>query len=86
VLLYWKLVLSDQFSLITTSEPVNQAYSWFTFQVRTLHSGNLPIWDPFIFAGRSFPGEMQTGAFYRLNWLLALFPAESPRPLVAKAL
>jgi hypothetical protein len=39
-----------------------------------LRSGSFPIWDPFIFAGRSFPGEMQTGAFYPLNWLLALSP------------
>lgn len=74
VLFYWKILLTHQFSLLTDSESVNQAYSWFHFLAANLRSGVFPLWDPYMFAGRSFAGEMQTGAFYPLNWLLALVP------------
>ncbi|MGH9615042.1 MAG: hypothetical protein ACRD4P_18415, partial [Bryobacteraceae bacterium] len=74
VLFYWKILLTHQFSLLADSEPVNQAYSWFHFLAANLRSGVFPLWDPYMFAGRSFTGEMQTGAFYPLNWLLALAP------------
>ncbi|HXF25977.1 MAG TPA: YfhO family protein [Bryobacteraceae bacterium] len=74
VLFYWKILLTQQFSLLADSEAVNQAYSWFHFLAANLRSGVFPLWDPYMFAGRSFAGEMQTGAFYPLNWLLALVP------------
>lgn len=73
-LFYWKIVLTDQFSLLTQGESVNQGYTWYTFQVRMLRHGHLPMWDPFTLGGRSFVGEMDTGAFSPLNWLLALVP------------
>lgn len=74
ILFYWKTLLTNQFSVLTPLESVNQAYSWFTFEVRALRAGQFPLWDPFMHAGRSFVGEMQTGLFYPLHWLLALVP------------
>src|SRR5690242_10075926 len=75
VLFYWKILLTRQFSLLTESEGVNQAYAWYHFCIACLRQGILPLWDPYMFAGRSFTGEMQTAAFYPLNVLLALFPS-----------
>jgi hypothetical protein len=74
ILFYWKILLTGQFSLLTESEGVNQAYSWYHFWIGSLRQGVLPLWDPYMFAGRSFAGEMQTAAFYPLNLLLALVP------------
>lgn len=74
VAFYWKITLSGQFSLLTNSETVAQAYSWFHFWVESVRQGTLPLWDPYAFAGRSYPGEMQTAAFYPLHLILALFP------------
>lgn len=74
VLFYWKILLTRQFSLLTESEGVNQAYAWYHYWIGCLRHGILPLWDPYMFAGRSFAGEMQTAAFYPLNLLLALFP------------
>ncbi|MGA2433718.1 MAG: YfhO family protein [Bryobacteraceae bacterium] len=74
ILYYWKILLTSQFSLLTGRESVSQAYSWFHFWIRSIRHGSLPLWDPYSFAGRSFPGEMQTAAFYPLNFLLLLFP------------
>ena len=74
ILFYWKLIFSNQFSLLTAGESVNQAYSWLQFIIKSIRRGSLPTWDSFTFSGHSFIGEMQTGAFYPVHWLLALIP------------
>jgi len=74
VVFYWQILLTRQFSLLTGSEEVNQAYSWLNLWVGHIRQGVLPLWDPYTFAGHSFSGEMQTAVFYPLNLLLALFP------------
>ena len=45
VLFYWKLLLTNQFSLLTGYEAVNQAYSWFSFWVRGIQQGAWPLWE-----------------------------------------
>jgi len=74
VVFYWRILLTRQFSLLTESEGVAQAYAWLTFWVSSIRHGVLPLWDPYTLAGHSFVGEMQTAAFYPLHLLLALFP------------
>ncbi|MBV8732993.1 MAG: YfhO family protein, partial [Acidobacteriia bacterium] len=74
LLFYWKILLTRQFSLLTEPEGVNQSYAWLRYWVYSIRHGVLPLWDPYVFAGRSFAGEMQTAAFYPLHLLLALFP------------
>jgi len=74
VLFYWKIVLTGQFSLLTSAEGVNQAYSWTQYWIVGIRHGILPLWDPYVSAGHSFAGEMQTGAFNPLHLLLALVP------------
>jgi hypothetical protein len=73
-LFYWKILLTHQFSLLTDGESVNQGYSWMHFTITSIRHGRLPIWDPYTLSGHSFPGEMQTAAFYPVHLLLALFP------------
>jgi len=81
VLFYWKILLTKQFSLLTENEGVNQAYSWLRFWIYSVRHWSLPIWDPYSWAGHSFPGEMQTAAFYPLHLLLALFPLNKDQVL-----
>ncbi len=74
-LLYnWKILIGHQFSLLTGYEGANQAYAWYTFLARSLHSGGPLLWDPYSFSGHPFLEEMQNGAFGPLNLLLSLFP------------
>jgi hypothetical protein len=73
VLFYWKILLTNQFSLLTGYEGVNQAYSWFNFWVHSIKQGVWPLWDPYTYSGRIFSGEMQNGSFYPLYLPLALF-------------
>ena len=73
-LFYWKILLTRQFSLLTDREAVNQGYAWMHFTITSIRNGRLAIWDPYTLSGHSFPGEMQTAAFYPIHLLLALFP------------
>jgi hypothetical protein len=74
VLFFWKILLTHQYSILVGEEGVRQWYSWLNFSVLSLKQSTLPLWDPYTGAGTSFSGEMQTGAFYPLNLLLALVP------------
>ncbi len=74
LLFYWKLFFPSQFTLLDGAEAVRQGYSWLHFWMRSVRAGNLPIWDPYALCGYSFPGEMQTGAFYPLYLFLLLLP------------
>lgn len=77
VLYYWRILIGHQFSQLTGFEGANQAYAWYTFLVRSLRSHTSLLWDAYSFAGHPFVEEMQTGAFYPVNLLLALFPLNS---------
>jgi len=77
VAFYWKIVFTRQFSMLTIAEPINQAYSWFHFWAESIRHGELPLWDPYAFGGRSFAGEMQPAVFYPLHLVFALFPSDS---------
>ena len=77
ILYRWKILLTNQFTLLSYDEAVNQGYCWLTYCVRCLQHGKLPIWDPYNMAGQSFVGEMQTSAFSPFNFLVALFPLKA---------
>jgi hypothetical protein len=70
---YWRIVFTRRFSMVTDSETVSQAYSWFHFWAESIRHGVWPLWDPYAFAGRSYAGEMQMAAFYPLHLVFAPF-------------
>ncbi|HXE12292.1 MAG TPA: YfhO family protein [Bryobacteraceae bacterium] len=74
VIFNWRTLLTRQFTLLSEAEGVNQGYSWLVFCIHRIRHFQLPGWDPFTFAGRSFVGEMQTSAFSPFNLLLAAIP------------
>jgi len=76
-LFYWKLVFTKQFTVLGQWEPVTQSYSWYNFAASSIHKGILPIWDPFRFSGSTFIGEMQTGLFYPLKFLVYIMPLDA---------
>ena len=73
-LFFWKILFTNEFSVLDDSESANQAYSWHQFAVSTAQHGKLPLWDPYTWSGHSFVGEMQTGLFYPLKVLLYFWP------------
>jgi hypothetical protein len=73
-LFYWKTLLTNQFTKILDQESVNYTYSWLRFWIGSLREGRLPLWDPYVFCGRPFAGEMLPSAFYPLHLPLLLVP------------
>ena len=71
---YWKLVLTDQFTWLAGSDLSNMVLPWFQFEASEIHSGRLPLWDPYSWGGQPLVGQAQPGAAYPLNWLLFLAP------------
>ena len=73
-IVFWKIILTREYTILSYPDSSVQSYPWFQYIAVTLHRGNFPLWDPFTFGGRSFIGEVQTGAFYPLNILMGLLP------------
>ena len=77
VLVFWKVILIDEYSLLTYQDAASQTYPWTQYIAQMLHQGSFPFWDIYSDAGRSFGGEMQTGIFYPFNLILGLIPLNS---------
>lgn len=56
------------------TDPVRQQYPWRWLAVSLEKSGQLPLWNPYSFAGTPLLANFQTAAFYPLNMLLFLLP------------
>ncbi len=74
VLFFWKITLTQQFSVLMQQEQANQAYAWYHFSSAAFHQGIVPLWDPYTHAGRTFVGGMETGLFYPPKMLLYAWP------------
>jgi hypothetical protein len=54
-------------------DSLGQYFPWRDFAARALHSGHIPLWNPFQFCGTPFLANSQSAVFYPLNlifWLL----------------
>ena len=74
VIVFWKLILTGEYSMLTYTDCAFQTYPWAQYIAGVLHQGSFPFWDPYSQAGRFFIGETQTGVFYPLNLLMGFFP------------
>src|SRR5437763_1738415 len=52
------------------SDALTEFYPWTALATQALHRGQLPLWNPYAFAGTPFLAAMQTGLLYPLNLLL----------------
>lgn len=73
VLAFWKIVFTHQFSVLLNHDCATQ-YAWNHFAASTVKQGELPLWNPYVQAGRTFIGEMQTGVFYPLKLVSYIAP------------
>lgn len=55
---------------------VSFIYPNYRFAAKSLHSGELPLWNPFLYAGAPFITDNQSGVFYPVNLLLFLINPE----------
>ena len=74
VAIFWKVIFTAEYSLLTYRDSAQQAYPWTQYIAQALHNRSFPFWDIYTDAGRPFGGEMQSGIFYPFNLLLGLVP------------
>jgi hypothetical protein len=71
---YWKLTISREWTFLEGSDLANVVRPWLDFEAREFHSGRLPLWDPFEWAGHTLVGQVQPGIMNPLNWILFALP------------
>jgi len=69
-LLFWKIIFTSEYSLLTSCDNSRQWYAWYQFATHCFKSGLVPLWDPYVLSGNPFIGEGQPGLFYPLNLFL----------------
>src|SRR5512135_1705170 len=57
--------------------PLLQFYPWQRMAAEYYHAGQLPLWNSLVGSGAPLAANLQTGAFYPLNFLYLLLPTES---------
>lgn len=77
---YWRpLLAGDVWIPADGGDLVSFLYPLYRFVAEELRAGRVPLWNPYLYGGAPFIGEVQAGIFYPLNALLAfLFPPEFP--------
>ena len=70
---YWKL-LTKQYTWMDSPDLANQVLPWQQLQANSWHTGEFPLWDPYVWGGQPLIGQLQPGGAYPPNWLLFLMP------------
>jgi hypothetical protein len=71
---FWKLVLTKQYTWLDSPDNAFQVAPWLQAQAAAFHRGEWLLWDPLLIGGQSLIGQMQPGAAAPLNWLLFAWP------------
>src|SRR3990172_5227032 len=56
------------------TDPVRQTYPWRYLSVNEEKTGNLPIWNPYNFAGTPLLANFQSAVFYPFNLIFFVLP------------
>lgn len=68
------LVNGVPFKNFLITDPVRQLYPWRFLAMSLLKVGELPLWNPYQFAGSPLLPNLQTAAFYPFNFFFFLLP------------
>ncbi len=55
-------------------DTLRQLYPWKTLSIQLLKEGQLPLWNPYNFAGSPLLANFQSAVFYPLNIFYVMFP------------
>jgi hypothetical protein len=58
------------------TDPVRQQYPWRSLAIDLEKKGELPVWNPYNFSGTPLLANLQSSAFYPLNFLFFVVPFE----------
>ena len=69
----WQVALAGR--ILAGPDAFTYFYPMYEYASARLRSGELPLWDPYLFMGAPFLANPQTGALYPLHWPLIWLPA-----------
>src|SRR5688572_5771670 len=73
LLFFWKLAFTHL--ILARGDAFLYFYPYWDYRAQALLSGQLPLWNPYLFMGAPFLANSQAGVLYPLNWPLVFFPA-----------
>ena len=74
VAVFWKLVLTDQYTFLASPDLSNQVMPWLQTAVFALRHFSVAWWTPYEWFGQSLIGQVQPGVASPFTFLLALAP------------
>ncbi|MGQ9552554.1 MAG: YfhO family protein [Anaerolineae bacterium] len=64
---YWRLLARDAYTPAGGGDLASFLYPYYAYAAQSLNQGRMPLWNPFVFSGMPFLGDIQSGLFYPLN-------------------
>ena len=74
VAVFWKLVLTKQYTFLDSPDLANQVMPWLGAQVYAIRHWSILLWTPYEWFGQSLIGQVQPGVTSPFTFLLALAP------------
>ena len=74
VAVYWKLLLTKQYTFLDDPDGANQVMPWLDVQVHAIRHFSWMLWDRYECAGQSLVGQVQPAVLSPFTFLLAFFP------------
>ena len=75
---FWRTLTGDVYQPADGGDLVSFLYPTYRFAAATLAAGDLPLWNPHLYGGAPFIGDIQAGFLYPPNlllfWLWPAFP------------
>ena len=68
-LMFWPVVFAGAFVPRGGGDLVSFIYPRYAFVARSVRSGVLPLWDPYLYGGQPYLADIQSGLLYPLNLL-----------------
>jgi uncharacterized membrane protein len=67
---YWRILFGGAWMPSGGGDLVSFLWPTYTFAARSLRSGVLPLWNPYLYGGMPFAADNQSGLFYPINLLV----------------
>ena len=81
VTIFWTVFTAPNGTLIF-GDDIHRSYYFFSqYLTASIKSGFIPWWNPYNFAGTPFLANPITNAFYPINWLFFILPANVVYPV-----
>ncbi len=80
---YWEALWLPEGRTIVGEDATDMHAHWLRFALDSLRQGEMPLWNPLLFAGQPLAANPQAALFYPPTWLALLMPVVKALNLIA---